>query len=262
MSVFGLVRGLLDWWSELDALDEIGNSELFRMYVWPVVSAVATAAGGIAGRQAVMWIIMASALAFAAAMQARVSADILREKRTPQNKLTYQVVFQCDLDRVQAPLLGNRQQRRGQLAQENTYLLGAAQVHPEVKRHIEKAQIGIELTNNSGFPISCILVSATTDIQGATPPRSTFPKQAATVLAWSKIRLLDDIIDMENLPCQKLIGNMNLVVKYGRPGKEKFELTTKGAIEIAMVESGLVQSIFLSLVDPPPAPRTIQELLR
>src|SRR5439155_15172519 len=98
------------------------------------------------------------------------------------------------------------------------------------------------------FPISCILQSAETDIEGIEPPRSAFPKSAAVVPAGDKIRIVDDRIQLEKMSCHRLTGNIDLLIKYGLPGKEHFELHVKGGVDIVMEKYGLVSQVILSLI--------------
>ena len=126
-------------------------------------------------------------------------------------------------------------------------MLSSTQIDPNVSRTIDKAQIGVEITNTAIFPISCFLENAETEIEGEKPPRSKFPKAAVMVPAGSSMRFMDDAIDMEEFPCQRLAGKMDLSLKYGRPGKEVFELRPKGDLIIVMENSGLVSQILVNL---------------
>jgi hypothetical protein len=79
------------------------------------------------------------------------------------------------------------------------------------------------------------------------PPRSVFPKPPATVEPGASVRVLDDRIPMEEFPCQHLGGKMDLLIKYGRKGNEKFELRVNGPVKIQMENSGFVGFIQLDV---------------
>jgi hypothetical protein len=119
---------------------------------------------------------------------------------------------------------------------------------PEVSRKIEKSQIGVEITNAAHFPISVLLTAASTSIGGVTPPRAVFPKGPGIVGPYNKIRVLDDAMEMDGVPCQRLSGQMDLTIKYGKPGKEKFELNPRGIVDIVMTDFGFVSSVTLGFV--------------
>lgn len=63
---------------------------------------------------------------------------------------------------------------------------------------------------------------------------------------------MDDAIPMDQWPCQHLSGNMDMLIKYGRKGNEKFEIPIKGAVTIVMESNGFTNQIQLSY--SPPAP--------
>jgi hypothetical protein len=176
-SVIRFFKGLYDWYEDLGRLEDISHSELFKVYIWPFLVAVSALVSGLIGKEAVMWIIMAVCLSAMAIMHLITSAAALRDRLTPLNKLTSQIFLQYDMNQVPVPLLGNRQQRRSSGATSpGPSMLGPVQMQVGVKRLLEKAQLGVEISNNSHFPISCILTAAETDIGGAIPPRSQFPK--------------------------------------------------------------------------------------
>jgi hypothetical protein len=78
------------------------------------------------------------------------------------------------------------------------------------------------------YPISCILFSATTQIEEYEPPRSKFPKNPYLIPpGGGRIRLSDDAIEMEQHPCGRILGKMDTLLKYGYPGKEIYEIQTE-----------------------------------
>jgi hypothetical protein len=56
--------------------------------------------------------------------------------------------------------------------------------------------------------------------------------------AGDSLRLLDDRIEMESYPCQRLIGKVNLLIKYGLAGNEIYELPVKGNVTVVMEHFG------------------------
>ena len=146
------------------------------------------------------------------------------------------------------PFIGNRKQRRTlQAVGQQPRELSPRELNPYVNRTVTYGQLGIELTNNATFPISCYLANAKTDIEGIEPPRSDFPKPPALIQAGSKIRLCDDRIELDDMECHQLSGNIDMLVRYGLPGKERFELRVKGPIAVHMERWGFVSTIVLSL---------------
>ena len=69
-----------------------------------------------------------------------------------------------------------------------------------------------------------------------------------TIEAWSKGRLLDDRIEMDSIPCNRLSGHIDMVIKYGKKGREKFELHPYGVVDIVMTEFGFVSHIIVQVV--------------
>jgi hypothetical protein len=219
----GLLRKLLEAVSHAETLGSIVHTEFVRTYLVPVVMAAMSGTAGIMGGVPFMWIIMASAVTFWAVAFALFVVDVLRERKSPQNKLTQRPVFQCDLNTATVPIAGNRKQRLAQQAQRQpAQSISPTQVHPLVPRTLYRGQIGIELANNALFPISCILSSAETEITGQRPPRSIFPKQPAIIPPGGIFRFMDDPIELDDMPCQRLSGRINMLVKYGLPENERF----------------------------------------
>jgi hypothetical protein len=104
-------------------------------------------------------------------------------------------------------------------------------------------QLGVEIRNDATFPISVILENAESEMEGLNPPRSKFPKQATIVVPGMVVRISDEAIEMENMPCQKLIGKLDFKIKYGLPGKERFELHLKATSEIHLQPFGIITAV-------------------
>jgi hypothetical protein len=75
------------------------------------------------------------------------------------------------------------------------------------------------------------------------PPRSKFPKDKAVIAPGDKLRMVDDRIPMENYPCQRLSGKINMRIRYGVPGNEKFSMDVEGTLVIIMEHYGFVSQL-------------------
>jgi hypothetical protein len=140
--------------------------------------------------------------------------------------------------------LGSRQQRRAAERQHQQLPdLSATQLDVHVSRTIDLAQISVELKNNATFPISIFLELAETEIEELKPPRSKFPKDKAIIAPGDKIRMVDDRILMDDFPCQRLSGKMNMRIRYGLPGSETFSLDVEGTLLIVMEHYGFVSQL-------------------
>jgi hypothetical protein len=208
------------------------------------VPAAIAAVAGYFQALPIMWIVMATTLTAMGTVVTGAVVIYYLERKDPLNKLANFVVFQLDLTRAPRAETGNRQQRRGQRTAEGL-MLGSQQVDPRVPRTMDKAQLGVEVTNNSLYPISGFVERAYTEISGFIPPRSAFPKPPYIILPGQKIRFVDDIIDMEQHPCGKLLGSINMDINYGRAGHEKYSIHVEGRVTITMDEYGLVTWINL-----------------
>jgi hypothetical protein len=241
-----IIKPALEWIGHFEAVKAIVYSEFFRATLLPLVWTVLTAVAGYTQGIPLMWVMVGTAASFMFVVLAMAGTYALKQQQTPQNRLTYNVVYQGDLTPANPPLLGNRHQRRSQRRQPHQQL-SATQLDPHVSRTIDKGQLGIEVTNNALFPISLIFVSAKSEIEGFEPPRTDYPKPPIMIAAGQKIRVCDEAMEMEQFPCQKLSGELDLFVRYGLPGKERFELHVKGPVSVVMEHYGFVSSVMLSL---------------
>jgi hypothetical protein len=89
--MFKLGKAFLDWIGRWQVAQSIIQSEFFRTALFPTVFAVLTALSGYLQHQPVMWIAMATALAFMAVMQGILRGDELRERKNPEHKLGWLV---------------------------------------------------------------------------------------------------------------------------------------------------------------------------
>ena len=226
-------------------LEWLEHLALFREWIWPFVPAVIAALAGYFQSLPLMWIVMATTLTAMGTVVAAMAVIMYFERRNPLNKLQHTIVFQVDLTPAKRIGVGlNRQQRRAPKPPE-VLTLSSNQIDPAVPRTIDKAQLGVELTNISFYPISCFLEKAHTEIEGILPPRSDFPKPPYIFPPGGLVRLCDDIIDMEQYACGRLLGNINLDIKYGDSRKERFGIHVEGRVTISMDQSGLVTVIQL-----------------
>lgn len=241
-----IIKPGLEWIGHFQTVQTIIYTEFFRTLFLPTVWTVLTAIAGYVGDFPIMWIMVATAVSFMAVTQTLLRADELRERKNPQNKLKYLPIFQCDLNIAPMALSGNRLQKRAQRSQPQQ-TISATQLSPQVSRTLDKGQIGVEIVNHATFPISAYLQNAVTEIEGITPPRSTFPKPAFLIPAGGTVRICDDRIELDEMPCQRLAGKIDLVIKYGLPGKEHFDLCVKGGLDIIMEHFGFVSAVIISL---------------
>jgi hypothetical protein len=102
-----------EWVGHLTVVQAIVSTEFVRSALLPTVVTVLTGGAGMISGQPLMWVIMASALAFAGTTLGLLGGSLYLERKNPQNKLKYKgTYFQHDLDPAPAPQQGNRQQRR------------------------------------------------------------------------------------------------------------------------------------------------------
>lgn len=209
----GKLRQILEWIAHIETVHTILQAEFFRTLFWPTVMTLMTGTAGILGGIPLMWVLMATALAFMGTSGGLLLASLYVERKNPQNKLTYLGThLRKDLNPAPMPLVGNRQQRRAQRAQgQDKQTLESDQIMVGVRRTLDKAQVSIQLQNNATFPISMILESAETEIEGFTPPRGKFPKDRSVIFPGNPVHVSDDPIDMEQLPCQRMAGKIDWV---------------------------------------------------
>lgn len=194
-----------------------------KPFIWPWVYAMLIGAAGYYTHFPLVWVLMATAMAFAGVAVGIVYADAYRDRHSPLNKIRYAgTITNYDL----TPL--NRKGRQASKA-------GAPPI-----RTLAKTQIGVALFNSAHFPISVILENAKTEMEELEPPRSEYPRPPVLIVPGNSVFVMDDPIDMEGHPCEKLEGRMNLKIRYGLPGKEKYELNFAGRVEALMRPEGFL----------------------
>lgn len=220
----GWLKGILDWlgrWQIAQA------GWLFaKPFLLPLVLTMVAGGAGYLGHLPLMWIVMAAALTFMGVMVGIFFAGAYRDRNTPVNKILY-MGTQVNYELTSLPRKAKRAQATG--------------LTPA--RTLDKTQIGVSLHNSARFPLSIILVRGETEMEGEKPPRSMFPKQATRILPGNTMFVMDDAIEMDGHPCEKLEGHMDLTIKYGFHGKEKFELHFAGRVEAVMRPEGFLQGI-------------------
>ena len=246
------LRSFIDWIGRIQTVQSILQIDFVRTALLPTLYAVMTGTAGYFGGIQLMWIMVAVAIVSASIVQLLLRGEEYRERKSPLNKLTVNGVnFACELAPAEIlfPQFINRKQRRAQGAAVTPavpHKLGASDCMPGVKRTLLTGQLAVQMKNTASFPISCRLWSAETEVATLKPPRSSFPKGASTVQSGSAFQVMDDIIDMENIPAGRLAGKIDMLLKYGLPGKEIYELKLSGMVDIVIEDFGLVKQVTCS----------------
>jgi len=214
----------LTWGQRVSAAWSIVTGTFFKVYIWPLGSAVVTAAAGYLGHVPLMWILMAAAIVFACVTQSWLRISEIMERMEPRNKLAY-VQTAVHIDFKGGPLF---------------QAVGGSTGKP---RKIEKMQIGVELQNRSSSPMSIIVASAETEVEGQFPPRTNYPKPAVTILPGGIVRCLDVPIPMHDTSCRPLTAKLDLQIKYGLQGDEDEQLNFSAALEIFLLPNGTITQI-------------------
>lgn len=87
-------------------------------------------------------------------------------------------------------------------------------------------------------------MSAETEIEGLKPPRGKYPKEPTIIQPGTTLWVHDDPIDANNMLCDNLDGKMDIVMKYGLPGKEKYEIRHHGTVEIFVEPYGQFKGLY------------------
>lgn len=173
-----------------------------------------------------MWILMATSLAFAGTVHGALRGAEYLERKNPLGKLRFiKSHVAVDLSPGPSP---NRQQRR-------------AGIQPQGVPRVDRAQLGVQVQNRADFPLSVILERAESEIEGVTPPRTQYPKPAVQVPPGATINVADTRMDI-NLQAERLMGKYKITLKYGLPGKEHFELTHATTVEIKVHPLGIIST--------------------
>jgi hypothetical protein len=104
------LKNVLEWIGHFETVQAIINTEFVRTLLVPSLMGVMTASAGYFGGIPLMWILMATALAFMATMQGLLRTSEFMERKNPLNKLSIlQIGVGLDLTPLPTP---NRLQRR------------------------------------------------------------------------------------------------------------------------------------------------------
>lgn len=218
-----------------ETIHAIAQAEFIRTLLVPVVTALATGGAGILGGLPFMWIFMATAVAGAAAAMGIQAASMYLERKNPEHKLTpIKTLFNFTLVPISPP---NRKQRRYAASQ------GGVPAIPAF-RHFTKIQLGFEVWNRASYPMSLFVVSADTTIEGLKPPRAKYPKDPVIIQPGMTMWVHDEAIPVDEMVCDNLDGEMDILVKYGLPGKEKYEIRHHGTVEIFVEPYGQFKGIY------------------
>jgi hypothetical protein len=230
-----LLLRLLDYVGHIEAIHGLVTADFITRLIWPTVATVLGAASGWVGGVPIMWIMVGSSLIFMAITQSLLRADEYKERKNPAHKLqVLRTLFNFEL----VPIVGpNRKQRR------HSEKEGTAPAIPAF-RHLIKGQLGFEVWNRAAFPLSILVFAAETEIEGIKPPRTTYPKKAVTIEPGTSVWVTDAAIDFEKMVCDNLDGVMDIIVKYGLPGKERFEIRQHGTVEIFMEPYGQLKGVY------------------
>jgi hypothetical protein len=243
------LRNILEWTGYGQTIQAIAQAEFVRTFLIPTVLTVTAAISGWLGDLPLMWIVMASALTFMGAAQGMLRGSEYLDRKNPQNKIVLTGTrVHAEMEPTDVPWAGNRKQRRAGAAQKaiGPVRLGPSDISVGIKRTIDKVQVGVNLKNVATFPISIILVNASTEVAGEKPPRSIYPRPVSTMQPGASFFSLDDAIELEGLPAGRLEGKLNMTFRYGLPGKERFELHFEGDIDIHMEEFGFIAAVSTS----------------
>ncbi len=227
---------MLEFLGHLHTIHAITQAEFIRTLLVPTVTALATGGAGLWGGLPLMWVIMATAVAGAAAAVGILNASTYLERKNPEHKLTVtKTLFNFSLVPISPP---NRKHRRSAAAQ------GGAPAVPAF-RHFTKLQLGFEVWNRASYPLSLEVMSAETEVEGLKPPRAKYPKDPVIIQPSTTLWIHDDAINVDDeMVCDNLDGQMDIVVKYGLPGKEKYEIRHHGTVEIFVEPFGQFKGLY------------------
>jgi len=161
------------------------------------VPAVVAIAAYLEGRQ-LAEIIALAVFVFAMTAFGLLNFDAWRQRRTPLNKLRML-----------------------------TYTFGWNDVKDSQGKTIaiKNARVVLNFENRASFPISVIVKELNVAIEGHVATKQTERGVPLILQAEGSGFFRDDLIEMHSLPLQNLEGRMKYVLIYGRPGREKYEIT-------------------------------------
>lgn len=149
-----------------------------------------------------MWVIMATSLTFAAATHAYLILSIWRDRRNPANKLVFSNLRY--LKTVNAP----------------------------------QWSLGFAVQNSSTFPIEAELCQIATKIVDRVPLKTISTGQILFIPAGGQGWFDDFAIEVPTTPKTPIDGTLEATIKYGHPGKRKFEMKLRKWVTAASDEEG------------------------
>jgi hypothetical protein len=223
------IKRLGRWIAGFEAIRAIVQSDFVRTLLWPYFGAAMTAVAGYLQNVPWMWVIMASALTFMAILQGMLRGAELIDRKNPLNKLRLvETVVNYDLHPTSDGIV---------------YAVRGAGAPPGPPRSIARIQLGVRLLNRASFPISVVIESAETEIEGKLPPRIKYPSPPLPLLPGTGGVFHDGTIDVGSIPCGEVTGKMDLRIKYGLPGKERFRMNFIGTIRIYFFPDGRIAEV-------------------
>lgn len=220
----GKIRQWLEMAGHIETLHAIG--QYLYALAGPMILAGATAISGYMADFPLMWILMATTLTFAGAIIIVLGASQHLQRTNPNGKLRFvQSWVAMDLTPLPQP---NRLQRR------------AGQQQEMPPRHIDRIQLGMQVRNDAHFPISVFIEYAESEVEDITPPRTQYPQSPRIIEPGVTFNAADTRMSLNNMPGQSITGKYEVRLKYGRPGKERFELKHAANLEISIQPFGLV----------------------
>jgi hypothetical protein len=222
------IKSILDWVGRWQVAQSI--AAIFKPVWLPIMTALLALGAGYIQRVPWVWVIMGSAVSFMAMAVGLFFSVSYASARTPAHKLRY-------VNTIVGTDLGSPPNRKRKRASQATAVGGIPQ------SYLDKVQVGVQLQNTANFPISAFVEIAETEMLDKKPPRTTYPKPSVTITPGNVVNMMDEPIELDGTPCGKMEGVLNIKIKYGRKGKEHFELSFKAKLEVFMRRDGLISAI-------------------
>jgi hypothetical protein len=114
---------------------------------------------------------------------------------------------------------------------------------PQTNRKLSKIQIGVQLFNAANYPVSAFTESVRTSIEGHCP-KETAVKRPVIIGPGNQLVMADHAIDLTDTACGPLKGRIEMTIKYGQKGKEKYTLEFKADLQIFIQPDGRLSQVF------------------
>ncbi len=247
-----LIKPALEWTGHYESVQSLLHTEIYKQTLGPLFSGGTVAVLGYSEGIQWMWIAMASSVVVMAVTSTRIRAAEWAERNNPRHKLVATGVhfaaslLPTDVPEREIGSVGNRSERRSGRAPRHVmpaHTLSEGQLQTDVPRELATGQIIVQMKNNAPFPISVALVAAETEVVGKRPPRTSFPKPPSTIPPGETAGIPDAAIQMDGIPCGRMAGKLDMLLKYGRPGKETIEMRLIADLDIVIEDFGLVSAV-------------------